>query len=665
MDAPLFKAVQFRLSAIVVGVTVIAMGLFGSALLYHVARTEREAANTSLQETSRRIRSMLTLSHELMIVAAEKNFTVFAGELAGPVRIDSRRTMTAGTREVPLLSIGGRAVVPDLPLINEFTKASGGSIATIFVRQGDDFVRLATSLKNSEGERAVGTVLDRNHPAYRRLLDGWDYLGAVRLYDRSYMAKYRPLLDDESRVVGALFVGLDLSATFARIGEELRSIRFGETGYVFVLDDRQGDRHGLFLVHPAYQGRTVFDVADANTAKFFGAALEDANKETIVRYSMNDVSGQSREEIASFIHFPEWHWVIGAAAEYSEFAKRRLDLQYAVTGTIVVAVLAMIGALHTSIRRLVLRPVLELNESLRTSEERFRSLVAWSDDLIYTTDAAGRLTGIFGKGQAALPGDAGKIAGLTVTGFLGTGDPQHEAAHARALRGEHVIYDWKTGGCGSVDFQSSLSPMYDINGAVCGLVVIGRDVTDRQRAEELARYQAQHDTLTGLPNRALMQDRLQQAILHAGRNERLVGVLFVDLDHFKEVNDRFGHDIGDELLKAVAQRLLSCVRQSDTVARIGGDEFVVVIGDAANREALAQVGDKMLQAFGDTFKLSACTLAMSPSIGIASYPADGHDPATLLKAADAAMYRAKMAGRSTSRFTEAGAESEAPVVSEA
>lgn len=649
MNESLRNSLQYKLSAIVVGVTIVAIALFGSALLRHVEQSEYEEASNHLLDISRRIHGMLAVNHELMNVAIDTHYAAFAAMFDAPFQLDTTTLVHIGGHHVPQLKVGKRPVRADFPAIEAFTEGSSDHVATIFVRHGEDFLRVATSLEVESGQAAVGTLLSGDHPAHRRLLGGESYLGPARLFGRPYMTKYQPLTDTSGRVIGALFVGLDLSANFARIKEEIQAIRVGQTGYVYVLDSQPGESYGRLLIHPALEGRNILDVADAGARGFFRQALAGGGG-TVGRYQFREPNGVLREKIAAIDEFPEWHWVIGAAAYYDEFTRQRVSLQYAVFGALLVAAVAIIFALKVSIRRLILAPLLDMHENLRASETRFRTLVTSSDDLIYTTDATGRLTAVFDKGLLVAAADIDALTGRPVAALLGNGDPQHEAAHARALAGEHVVYDWAAKGAARrVDFQSSLSPMHDESGRVSGLVCIGRDITERRRAEELANHLAQHDPLTGLPNRALMQDRLQQSILQATRHGKLVGLLFVDLDRFKAVNDQFGHEIGDQLLQAVAQRLLDCVRQSDTVARIGGDEFVVVVSDASGQKALVQVAENLLDAFSRPFVLPACTLEMSPSIGIGSYPTDASDAVELIKVADAAMYQAKKAGRASFR----------------
>ncbi|MBM9536946.1 putative bifunctional diguanylate cyclase/phosphodiesterase [Desulfobulbus alkaliphilus] len=203
-------------------------------------------------------------------------------------------------------------------------------------------------------------------------------------------------------------------------------------------------------------------------------------------------------------------------------------------------------------------------------------------------------------------------------------------------------------------FELDVSPLRDGRGALYGIIEVARDITDRLRIEKDLRdsqshlYRlAHHDTLTGLPNRLLFQDRLAQAISKAERNRTGVAVLFLDLDRFKIINDTLGHDVGDGLLAEVAGRLQRQCRQSDTVARLGGDEFVFVLEAIGRRHDAAVVATKIMNAMTEPVTVGHHELKISTSIGIALYPDDAGDGEELLKCADMALYAAKETGRNT------------------
>ena len=183
-----------------------------------------------------------------------------------------------------------------------------------------------------------------------------------------------------------------------------------------------------------------------------------------------------------------------------------------------------------------------------------------------------------------------------------------------------------------------------------GYVVLLRDVTERHLAEETIKHMAYHDALTGLPNRFLASDRLEQGLAQAKRRGCLLAVMLLDLDGFKMVNDTLGHNVGDLLLRSVAAKLDGLLRRSDTVARMGGDEFLVILPEVKTPEGVASVASKMLKAVREIRSVGGCAIRMSTSAGLAMYPWDGDEPQTLIQRADAALYAAKDAGRDTYRF---------------
>lgn len=192
-------------------------------------------------------------------------------------------------------------------------------------------------------------------------------------------------------------------------------------------------------------------------------------------------------------------------------------------------------------------------------------------------------------------------------------------------------------------FEYLLAPVLDEDGHTEATVCISRDVTEQALAEEKIWHNAHHDLLTGLPNRRLFLDRLEQELKHARRSSEPLSVLFMDLDGFKAVNDSFGHEVGDALLSEVADRLTECVREEDTVARMGGDEFTVIVTGAERDDDVELVARTIRDAISEPFQVAREPVRISASIGISCYPRDASSPAALMNAADQAMCRAKNA----------------------
>lgn len=191
----------------------------------------------------------------------------------------------------------------------------------------------------------------------------------------------------------------------------------------------------------------------------------------------------------------------------------------------------------------------------------------------------------------------------------------------------------------------SITPLYDEAGDITHFLCLQQDISEKKALEQKIAYLAYHDMLTGLPNRTLFNDRMNQAITQAKRDQAQFSLLFIDLDRFKEVNDTLGHGAGDQLLQMVAERLRSCVREGDTVARLGGDEFIVLLRDVSSPVGLTNITQKIIERIAEKYELGPDSAYVTASVGISSYPRDAQSAERLLSCADEAMYIAKRAGK--------------------
>lgn len=198
--------------------------------------------------------------------------------------------------------------------------------------------------------------------------------------------------------------------------------------------------------------------------------------------------------------------------------------------------------------------------------------------------------------------------------------------------------------------EDSAAPIRDRDGKVLGVILVFHDVSEARKLNTKMAYLAEHDFLTDLPNRLLLNDRLVQALAMAKRDNEFVAIMFLDLDNFKNINDSLGHEVGDQLLKMVARRLEGCLRNSDTISRQGGDEFMILLPGMSDHFAPAEVAEKLLVAASTPYTIGLQEIRISVSIGIAVYPDDGDTAEILTKSADAAMYHAKALGRNNYQF---------------
>ena len=296
----------------------------------------------------------------------------------------------------------------------------------------------------------------------------------------------------------------------------------------------------------------------------------------------------------------------------------------------------------------------ETERALEASEARFRVLTESSLDLISVVDADGRITYQSPALRHLLGYEPAETVGRNVSDLVHRDDLDHvRAAFRRIIEARQSIEPvefrlrhrdgmWRT-------FES-LGTNCLANPHIHGVVFNSRDVTDRKVIQQRIQHLAYHDNLTGLPNRSLLQDRLAHSIARAERSNKKVAVLFIDLDNFKNINDTLGHDVGDELLRQVSRRLSECVRLEDTIARQGGDEFIVLLDSLEDSRGASIVAQKILNSLRQSFVLSGTEQHVSGSVGIALFPEDGRDAQTLMKNADTAMFHGKGLGKNTYQY---------------
>jgi diguanylate cyclase (GGDEF)-like protein/PAS domain S-box-containing protein len=265
--------------------------------------------------------------------------------------------------------------------------------------------------------------------------------------------------------------------------------------------------------------------------------------------------------------------------------------------------------------------------------------LAPDNPIVYVNPAFERITGysskeVMGRNARLLQGsDVEQPELLTLRAALHEGRPCHVVL--RNYRKDGGMY-WS---------ELNLAPVRNEAGAITHHIGVHSDITEAKTHQDELTRQANHDSLTGLPNRNLLRDRIEQACARTGRYGELVAVAFLDIDNFKVVNDSLGHSLGDQMLRAVASRLESSLRAMDTVARMGGDEFVLVLPDQENQRAVAAKMQRIVESFAQPFSVDGREFFITASVGVALYPHDAKDPEALIKSAELAMYRAKDAGR--------------------
>ncbi len=335
-----------------------------------------------------------------------------------------------------------------------------------------------------------------------------------------------------------------------------------------------------------------------------------------------------------------------AIAQATRWARTRL----------IVAILVMtclLGALSVGASALIARLLRRHDEALRASERRFRLLFERNLAGLFRTTLDGRILDC-NSAFARILGYPSREDVLKVSALDLYSEPSDRESFLARLAHQRVLVNFEL--ClkrqdGTMVWvlanESLLEPEGGGEPVMEGSLI---DITDRKRAEQQRWHQANHDALTDLPNRVLFNDRLSLAILHAQRRRQSLAVMFLDLDHFKRVNDTLGHSAGDELLVKAADRLRRCIRADDTVARVGGDEFLLLLNGIARENDAATMARKILEVLSEPFLVQKRELFIEASIGIGLYPSDGLDAEALVANVDTAMYRAKETGRNSFQF---------------
>ncbi|GAB2896830.1 hypothetical protein GCM10027046_27910 [Uliginosibacterium flavum] len=445
--------------------------------------------------------------------------------------------------------------------------------------------------------------------------------------------------------------------------------------------DRQPDEGPSFILYaPLYRHSAATDsvalrranivgwvYAPVRLAELMGSLYGEAETDVAIRlfdgitaepaaqfFSTHPDSPPARMHTREYLEVGGLSWTVEARALSgfeARFGSKDAGI-IAISGVCLSLLLAMLTHLLVSARQIAIGLAHAMTEDLRRSEERWKYALEGAGDGVWDRDLrtdevfySQRCLEIFGYTESEIrpvrsewverihPED--RDMALAASYACVTGQQDSFASEYR-LRCKDGRWKW-------VLLRGRVMS-HDADGKPLRLIGTVSDIDARKAIEEQVRHMAQHDTLTNLPNRALFVERQQQALSLARRDHSQVALLFVDLDEFKSINDHFGHAIGDLLLQEVAQRMLTCVRESDTVGRIGGDEFIVLLTQLHNAEDARNIGEKIRASLAEPFILDRQTIRISASIGIASNVESTDDAGALWMAADVAMYAAKAGG---------------------
>ena len=516
---------RLKFSAVVVLVTVGVMGGFGLVAVDHLKQTATDEAVAQLATTNRLVLDLMASGQEGMRVSAENLAVLLKAKLPGTFVLDQKHTLEHKGIPLPRLSLNGKLVTLDNRLVDGFTQETGGVVATVFAWSGDDFARVATSLKREDGSRAIGTLLGKFHPGYELLKQGKHYLGPVRLFGRYYMTHYQPVFNGDGQVVGALFVGLDMTPHLEGLRKKLRNIRIGGSGYVVVQDAATGPDQGTFLVHPAKEGQNPLNNPASQEGRFTRENIDQVHGLRFYEWKNTELGEQkAREKVMAYDIYQDLGWMVVSTGYIDEYTQTPIaSRDYMFLATAVTATL-LILVLNIAIGRLVLSPMIReiserkqaessLRESeslLRESEERSRLLLEHSPAGILFYDPHLTVLYINRRFAQIMHVPYEHMIGLDLNTLKDTRviPPQRDAIDGKVGRYEgpyETTY-------GHINLYISMysAPVRNEAGEIIGGITILEDITVRTLAEqELSKYR---DHLEELVNQ-------RTAELEASRNE--------------------------------------------------------------------------------------------------------------------------------------------------
>jgi len=367
MNSTSFSVKNWTVGAKLTAFTFALVSLILFALVLTVSWTTssmlRQRAVENMNSELHGVVNTVELFNQAMSSQAASYGRIFAIGFDGGFSLDPQALVKVGEMNVPTLLVGGKPLNLDFAAPDRFTRETGGN-ATIFVASGDDFVRISTSVKKENGDRAIGTALDRSSAAYGALKDGKPYIGMAKLFGKQFMTDYEPIRDGTGKVIGVLYVGVDVDRDIAALKDKIRTMKVGETGYYYVLNAAPGKSAGEAIVHPTREGRNIIDSRDAGGRAFVKEMLD--KKEGTIEYPwQNAEKGEtaSRLKITVFTVFKPWNWMIAGGTYEDEVTHESAQLRNRniAVGLAALAVFAFL--LAALIRRTVTRPLIEARDA--------------------------------------------------------------------------------------------------------------------------------------------------------------------------------------------------------------------------------------------------------------------------------------------------------------
>ncbi|CAH0188744.1 Methyl-accepting chemotaxis protein III [Massilia sp. Bi118] len=359
MNKPMFDISRWSVGSKITVLTFALVGLILAALVTTISWTTsnllHERAVVNVKAGLRSVMATVEMFDRAVSSEAVAFGKVFAAGFPGEFSVDTEHTVEVAGKQVPVLKSGDTQLNLDFSAPDRFTRETGGN-ATIFVANGEDFVRVSTSVRKENGDRAVGTVLDHASPAYAELKAGKPYVGLVTLFGKQTITEYKPVKDAGGKVIAVLYVGIDISADLAHLKDSIRSMKVGETGYFYVLNAAPGKNYGTLIVHPSKEGKSILDDRDAAGRAYVRDILD--SKEGLTTYAIqNPGDASARSRVVAYTLFKDWNWLIAGGTYEDEIVQQAVELRNRaiLSGLIALAIFAVI--LSAVMKRAVTRPL--------------------------------------------------------------------------------------------------------------------------------------------------------------------------------------------------------------------------------------------------------------------------------------------------------------------
>ncbi|MFT3847502.1 MAG: methyl-accepting chemotaxis protein [Propionivibrio sp.] len=348
------NSIRFRVALIVALAVILSLGGFGLFLSSQIRNINEREETAKLQNINQLVLNLIAQTDSILRQQMENWAHAFASSLSGEYSLDT----SSGT---PVLNLNGAPLNDNAEKIDAFSSSGKGNVATVFARDGDDFVRVSTSVKKEDGSRATGTRLGKDHPAYASLKDGKPFIGKATLFGRQYMTQYDPIKDGAGQVIGIRFVGIDIMSSLEHLKETIRKVKLGQTGYTYVLDAAPGPSAGTLLIHPAQEGKNIAESKDSDGRPFIKEILEKRNG--IILYPwINKEAGETspREKIVVFGEYKDWNWIVASGSYADEIFSLAARARGIMLGATVVLTVLLLGILIFYLNRIVISPMREL-----------------------------------------------------------------------------------------------------------------------------------------------------------------------------------------------------------------------------------------------------------------------------------------------------------------